>query len=92
MCRAYFYEVRATKLGTLPTLSFPLDMLRYDTAESVYGDTKGHTVVQICGLQTPTAARWESFGWEIVPGTLRMQKILNKKADKIRRKALQLVP
>lgn len=61
-----------TVTGMLP---FPLPMLGYDqcwpTSEEgslVLGsrDTR-QEVVSLASYNTPTAARWESFGWRVQP-------------------------
>jgi hypothetical protein len=54
---------------------FPFDMLRYDlcwpasesdSALLFYNDPHSHRHINLKGLKTPTAARWHSFGWEVV--------------------------
>ena len=51
---------------------FPMDMLRYDLCwPSSERDSTRISIptprnINLKGLKTPTAARWASFGWEVV--------------------------
>lgn len=54
---------------------FPFDMLRYDSCwprrqTDVLDMTSaraGQRTVSLLGLSAPTVARWESFGWTVMP-------------------------
>jgi hypothetical protein len=67
----YHYEV----VGYGP---FPFDMLRYDAAWPAGGPTVSYMALDyrqawelgvvtlgLVGLQPPTEARWQSFGWRV---------------------------
>lgn len=45
---------------------FPDDMLRYDECTIVSTGTRGRTVIVETEKHALTAARWDSFGWEVV--------------------------
>jgi hypothetical protein len=57
------------------TGEFPFDMLRYDAAWPNASDdaakmgARGWRSVRLTTQQNgaPTAARWESFGWKVIP-------------------------
>lgn len=65
--------------------NFPFDMLRYDScwpkreAEDVVNMApfeRGSLIrqkrqVTLVGIKQPTEERWESFGWKIVPDSVR---------------------
>ena len=64
------------------TFSFPVDMLRYDAAwprdtESALEIVKEwhledeKPIVKLASYQMPTEARWRSFSWSVVPGSIR---------------------
>lgn len=57
---------------------FPVDMLRYDrcwpaTQDAIHNmpveTYRRHSLepaeVEMCGINNPTAERWQSFGWQI---------------------------
>lgn len=48
---------------------FPHDMLRYDRAFLLSDDRDAprQRRVSIAGLTRPTVARWNSFGWRVLP-------------------------
>lgn len=48
---------------------FPYDMLRYDRAFLLSDDrdTSRQRRVPVAGLTRPTIARWNSFGWRVIP-------------------------
>lgn len=62
--------------------TFPLDMLRFDACWPARQDDASTIgwlfsprrnkevaethVIRLTGVQTPTAARWESFGWRVI--------------------------
>jgi hypothetical protein len=49
--------------------SFPTDMLRYDRAFLLADDRDAprKRTVSVAGVTKPTVARWNSFGWRVVP-------------------------
>lgn len=72
----FTYTVKAQR-----EMSFPVDMLRYDTCWPSTGDQavlltsviipersrlKGIVRITLTGTQRPTSARWKSFGWDVV--------------------------
>jgi hypothetical protein len=62
--------------------SFPIDMLRYDDCwpaserdaglieRMIRHEHKGIEEVALRGLCHPTEARWESFMWQVKPGSV----------------------
>lgn len=54
---------------------FPHDMFRYDNcwpysisdAARVPGTDRRTIKLQTCQLNSPTVARWDSFGWKVLP-------------------------
>lgn len=78
MAKLYEYDVTGT-------YTFPVDMLRYDAAwprdtesalEIVNNEFEGdswHTkrIVHLRSYHQPTDARWRSFSWHVIPGSLR---------------------
>ena len=67
--------MRLYKYTVVGKSSFPLDMLRYDccwprtqddiTNLSVSAVDRKDTRIQLTGIQFPTHARWNSFGWMV---------------------------
>lgn len=70
----FFYRYQVNGMG-----SFPIDMLRYDSAwpyqevdAGIIAERMEHTKrtdnapVNLRSIQPPTAGRWESFMWRIV--------------------------
>lgn len=54
----------------MPNNSFPLDMLRYDSAWPVDSTSVAHIhdgqgLVMLATYARPTKARWLSFGWKV---------------------------
>lgn len=67
---------------------FPIDMLRYDQAwpehetdagliEQIGSPRSGMVAatIDLVALTNPTVGRWQSFGWDVAPGTLRAWRV-----------------
>jgi len=73
------------------TLTFPLDMLRYDNCWPAMGvdvdalgnalaryaerTHKGPLTVRMLSHKVPTVARWESFGWSVSDVTVNGERL-----------------
>lgn len=73
-----YYTVRGS-------VAFPPDMLRYNRCwpqnegdsgviRSAMEHEKGPFEVKIVGLEPPTIGRWESFGWHVYVGEMRLSR------------------
>ena len=68
---------------------FPVDMLRYDCAHPVDGQSAGAILDEVDGLhgnprtvllrshRPPTVARWASFGWRVNEREIHKSKVVS---------------
>lgn len=70
------------KFSVRGSVALPIDMLRYDqcwpatevdakrAAASIRFETEGSVTIELRGPRRPTLARWESFGWRVIEGSI----------------------